>query len=105
MNENFGTQAQHCFAFVGTCIDECSFEVGDEVAEAFDTGFKRWDSDRQKFFVDLKKANAAQLVDAGIPDSQVEISPYSTVLHNEDYFSHRKEKGTTGRMMAVIGMR
>nr|MBP6828319.1 laccase domain-containing protein [Saprospiraceae bacterium] len=23
---------------------------------------------------------------------------------NDDYFSHRKEKGLTGRMMAVIGI-
>ncbi len=105
METRFGTRAQDCFAFVGTCIDECSFEVGDEVSEAFESTFKRWDAERQKFFVDLKKANAAQLQDFGVPASQVSISPYSTVLNNEDYFSHRKGRGTTGRMMAVIGMR
>lgn len=105
MNQHFGTTGKDCFAFIGTCIDECSFEVGEEVAEAFDPVFKRWDTGRQKFFVDLKKANAAQLLNFGLPQEQVAVSPYSTVLHNEDYFSHRKEKGITGRMMAVIGMR
>lgn len=105
MSEQFGTRGADCMAYVGTCIDECSFEVGDEVAAEFDDGFKRFDSERNRFFVDLKKACAAQLRAFGIPAGQIEISPYSTVLHNDDYFSHRKEGGVTGRMMAVIGVR
>ena len=104
MAAEFGTAGPDCHAWVGTCIDECSFEVGDEVAEAFDPAFKRWDPAKQKFFVDLKKANAAQLLEFGVPAAQMEISAYSTVLHNADYFSHRNEKGVTGRMMAAIGM-
>lgn len=101
----FGTEGRDCYAYVGTCIDECSFEVGEEVAVRFDAAFKRFDVARGKFMVDLKKANAAQLQAFGIPEGQIEISPYSTVLDNGDYFSHRKEKGTTGRMLAVIGLR
>ncbi len=101
--ENFGTQAADCRAYIGTCIDECSFEVGDEVAAFFADEVKRFDPAKGKFFVDLKKANMAQLLAFGLPAENIEISPYSTVLHNEDYFSHRKEKGLTGRMLAVIG--
>jgi polyphenol oxidase len=104
MAAEYGTRAADCFAYVGTCIDECSFEVGEEVAEAFSADFKRWDAVRGKFFVDLKCANAAQLWAIGLPPAQVEISPYSTVLHNADYFSHRSERGMTGRMMAVMGV-
>ncbi len=105
MKKHFGTSGTDCYAYIGTCIDECSFEVGNEVAEAFDPAHKRWDAERQKFFVDLKKANAAQLLDFGVPAAQMEISAFSTVLHNADYFSHRKEHGVTGRMMVVIGIR
>ncbi|MBV6439953.1 MAG: peptidoglycan editing factor PgeF [Haliscomenobacteraceae bacterium CHB4] len=105
MAEAFGTEGRDCYTYVGTCIDECSFEVGEEVAFRFDTAFKWYDATRGKFMVDLKKANTAQLQAFGIPDDQIEISPYSTVLDNVDYFSHRKEKGTTGRMLAVIGLR
>ncbi len=100
----FGTKGQDCWAYVGTCIDECSFEVGEEVAVKFADEFKRFDAERGKFLVDLKKANTAQLFAFGVPESQIEISPYSTVLNNEDYFSHRKEKGSTGRMLAAIGL-
>lgn len=104
MADEFGTVGPDCFAYIGTCIDECSFEVGDEVADKFDDAFRRFDAARGKYLVDLKKANQAQLLAFGVPLNQIEISPRSTVLHNEDYFSHRKEKGTTGRMLAVIGM-
>jgi hypothetical protein len=105
MASEFGTSGADCRVYIGTCIDECSFEVGEDVAEAFQPGFKRWDAERKKFFVDLKKSSLTQVLDFGVPETQVEVSPFSTVLHNEDYFSHRHEKGTTGRMMAVIGIR
>jgi len=103
MNEAFGTQASDCFAYVGTCIDECSFEVGEEVAEQFELDFKRFDPTLNKYFVDLKRANAAQLVAFGIPKNQIQISSFSTVAHNDTFFSYRLEKGQTGRMLAMIG--
>lgn len=104
MAAEFGTRGADCCAYIGTCIDECSFEVGEEVALQFEDVFKRYDPAKGKFFIDLKKANAAMLTACGVPGDQIEISPFSTVLNNNDYFSHRREKGTTGRMMAVIGM-
>jgi YfiH family protein len=104
MAGRFGTRGADCYTYVGTCIDACDFEVGTDVAEQFTGEFKRFDADRQKFFVDLKGANAAQLRAFGVPEAQLEISPFSTVTHNADYFSHRLERGQTGRMMAVIGL-
>jgi YfiH family protein len=104
MSHHFSTAPGDCLAYVGTCIDECSYEVGEEVGKQFDTPFARFDRASGKYCVDLKAANAAQLEGAGILRENIEISPFSTVLHNEDYFSHRKEKGVTGRMTAVIGL-
>lgn len=104
MAATHGTQASDCLAYIGTCIDACSFEVGEEVAEAFDTRFVSWDAIKGKHFVDLKTANRAQCLDFGIPAGQIEVSPRSTVLNNDLYFSHRKNQGVTGRMLAVIGL-
>jgi len=104
MSAAFGTRGEDCRAYVGTCIDECSFEVGEEVALHFPDEFKQVSALTGKYYVDLKKANAAQLRRAGLSDAQIGISPYCTVRDNADYFSHRAEKGTTGRMMAVIGL-
>ena len=105
MKHFYGSQANDCFVYIGTCIDECSFEVDADVADHFDNPFKKWDEKRAKYFVDLKEANKSQVLDSGVPENQIEVSPYSTVLNNQDYFSHRKESGTTGRMLAVIGMK
>lgn len=105
MQQEFGTWPGDCFAYVGTCIDETSFVVGPEVAEAFDTAFVQAGHQPDKFLVNLKAANARQLIDAGIPTNQIGISPYSTVLNNDDYFSHRAERGQTGRMLAIIGLK
>lgn len=104
MEKEFGTLGKDCFTYIGACIDECSFEVGDEVAAEFAKPFKRFDAERGKFFVDLRKANAAQLHAFGIPEGQMEISPYCTLRHSADFFSHRKDKGETGRGMGVIGL-
>lgn len=103
MQQQFGTSPEQCYAYVGTCIDECSFEVGPEVAEQFDSAFKRDDLSGEKSFIDLKAANTHLLRNFGIPAAQISVSPFSTVLHNEDYFSYRVEQGQTGRMLAVIG--
>ncbi len=105
MQEEFGTNPADCYAYVGTCIDERSFEVSADVAEEFMPAFKRYDSERNKFFIDLKKANQGQLLACGIPETQIEVSPYSTIIDNHDYFSHRKERGKTGRFVAIIGIR
>ena len=104
MQDHFGTQPEQCYAYIGTCIDECSFEVNADVADHFPKELKRFDADLNKFLVDLKGGNKDQLREFGIPDNQIEISSFSTVLHNNRYFSHRKEKGQTGRMMVGIGM-
>ncbi|AUD02530.1 peptidoglycan editing factor PgeF [Spirosoma pollinicola] len=105
MQQQFGTQAEHCYAYVGTCIDDCAFEVGPDVADQFASAFKRLDKDSEKSFVDLKAANAHLLTDFGIPATQIAISPFSTVLNNDTYFSYRAEHGQTGRMLAVIGLK
>lgn len=104
MQSEFGTKPADCYAFIGTCIDECSFEVNADVADHFAGEFKRWDPALGKFFIDLKQANKAQLLSAGLAEAHIAVSPYSTVTHNADYFSHRKEKGLTGRFVGVIGV-
>ncbi len=105
MKNEFGTQGKDCFAYIGTCISECSFEVGEEVAKEFSNDFTRYDKDRKKYCVDLKRANKQQLTKFGVPEDQIEISSFCTVTDNENYFSYRKEGAKSGRMIAVIGVK
>ncbi len=101
----FGTRPADCWAYIGACIDECDFEVDADVADHFSDTYKRRDEMRDKFFVDLKAANRDQLERAGVPAEQVEVSPFSTVTHSKDFFSHRADGGKTGRGIGVIGVR
>jgi polyphenol oxidase len=105
MQKNYNTQAKHCKAYIGTCIEECDFEVGEDVAQHFHAAHKTYHHEKNKFHVNLKAANQAQLIDFGIPQTQIQTSPYSTASSLNDYFSHRAEKGNTGRMMAMIGIK
>lgn len=104
MKEYYGSHAADCLVYIGTCIDECSFEVDADVADHFEHSFKKWDDKKAKYLVDLKEANKKQVLNCGIPKDQIELSSYSTVLHNQDFFSYRQEGGMTGRMLAVIGL-
>ena len=97
--ENRGSNPADILAYIGPCISLAHFEVGDEVAAQFDEAFKIRKG--AKWHVDLKAANAAQLQALGI--QQIEIDPACTVANNADFFSHRTEKGVTGRMLALIG--
>lgn len=104
MQKEFGTKPEGCHAYIGTCIDQDNYEVDENVACHFEAAHKWEDGKRGKWLVDLKGANKSQLLGLGIPEGQIEVSAYSTHAHNEDYFSHRKENGATGRMLAVIGL-
>jgi YfiH family protein len=92
-----GSNPADILAYIGPCISLENFEVGDEVAEQFDHKEKRG----ARWHVDLKATNTAQLQILGI--TQIEISDYCTVANNDLFYSHRKEQGITGRMLAVIG--
>lgn len=105
MQQEFGTRGENCFVSIGTCIDESVYEVGEEVATLFADQHKKFYPDKNKFHLRLKAANFSQITSFGVPESQVEVSPFCTYENNDLYFSHRKEKGKTGRMLSVIGIK
>lgn len=100
----YGTKGEDCFAYIGPCISEDNFEVGPEVAERFDEIFVMPGHLEDKFYVNLKAVNASFLRAFGVPPQQIEVSPLCTVRNNDMFFSHRADGGTTGRMMAAIGL-
>ena len=103
MTEKFGTSPSACLVWIGTGISGNAYEVGRKVADRFSGKYLAASSD-DRILLDLASANFDHLLDAGIPRSSIEVSPFCTVRNNEDFFSYRKEKGNTGRMMALIGI-
>lgn len=103
MTERYGTSPSSCLAYIGTGISGNAYEVGREVADRF-SGKHLDVSPEGRLRLDLASANFEQLVEAGIPENRIEVSPFCTVRNNRKFFSYRKEQGQTGRMIALIGI-
>jgi polyphenol oxidase len=130
----YGTEPKDIRAAIGPCIQQCCYAVGEEVVEEFDSQFpyagdlfrEMFDDDPVKTkypllfltarapghgpvgkqpHLDLNEANRRQLFDAGVPYTNIWSADLCTGCNTDRLFSHRKEDGFTGRMMAVIGKR
>lgn len=93
----YGSRPGDLWAGVGPAIGPRSYEVGTEVASAFDGTHVAPHGDR--WHLDLPGAVAASLVGAGV--GHVERSELCTVEANDRFFSHRHEK-TPGRLYSLL---
>jgi len=94
-------------AAIGPAIGPDHFEVGQEVLAEFEARFSEGigisrRSGPGKGFVDLRRAIRAQLLDAGVPDESIEMTGHCTFRDGELFYSHRRDRGVTGRMAALI---
>jgi hypothetical protein len=84
------------------------YEVGTEVISQFEENHPQ-DSHRifqqngSGIHLDLWTANELQLKRAGV--EQVQVSGVCTACHLDDWFSHRAEKGKTGRFGALMALK
>ena len=135
MRMEFDTRAEDVVAAFGPSIGGCCYEVGPEVAQAFAAQFaeaREWfegpferlaggdnpapfpwlsmtppghEAAAPRVRLDLHAANRRQLEAAGVPSGQIVSSALCTACRTDLLFSHRRERGRTGRLMAVIGIR
>lgn len=89
MIREYGSRSVDIQAFIGPHIQECHFEVKEDVAEKFD------DNDIElrdaKIYVSLASAIRRQLLKVGLPGANIKISEECTFC-NEKYFSARRDK-------------
>jgi YfiH family protein len=95
-------------ACLGPAIGPCCYEVGPEVVQFVKGSLESWDGSLlpradDRFALDLCEANRQQLLEAGI--RQIEASRMCTACHTDEFYSHRAERGATGRFAAVMGIR
>ncbi|MFL5982595.1 MAG: polyphenol oxidase family protein [Gaiellaceae bacterium] len=86
-------------AAIGPGIGPCCYEVGEEVAEPFHAAYGDVVSDGR---LDLWSAAERALRAAGV--EQVERADLCTYCHPELFFSHRRDKGRTGRQGIVAAV-
>jgi len=94
---------------VGPCIGFDAFEVGPEVLAEFEKVFGqpapvRRDSNG-KGHVDLAAACRLQLIRSGVDPAQIDTTDRCTYRDGDEFFSHRRDHGVTGRMCAIIASR
>ncbi len=99
-------------AWLGPCIGPQTFEVGEEVCEAFvladhETVAHFWPLGHGKYLADLPALARRRLQRAGITDVHGnDGSPdWCTVTQSSRFFSHRRDAvqlGSTGRMAACV---
>ena len=131
MQMQFGTAPAGLFAAIGPSIGGCCYEVGTEVASEFRSQFPNasdWFDELRtgdepnplqwlnmappghqpppkSVLLDLRRANRAQLEEAGLHPGNISVSDLCTACRRDLFFSYRKEAGSTGRLLSVIGIR
>lgn len=56
-----------------------------------------------QYHLNLQALNRQLLVKSGILEENIRISKFCTSCHEQYFFSHRRDRGRTGRMMSFIG--
>ena len=107
MRKNYGTDPADIIAAIGPCICRRCFEVDLELGERFAEEFRddavfSPGKSANKAQLDLERAAAIQLLDAGIPAENITLM-HACTYHNEDmFFSYRRDHGETGSMSGFI---
>lgn len=112
MQDCYHSRPQDILAGIGPSIAAHHYEVGPEVAGQVRAAFgldaaallqpSPGSNGSGHMLFDLWAANRLLLERAGV--QQVEIAGVCTACHTEDWYSHRAEKGRTGRFGAVIAV-
>jgi polyphenol oxidase len=107
MVEKFGSNPKDLLAGIGPSIGPDHYEVGEDVISRFKKSFGAdsdafFSSSKDSVHLNLWEANRYCLEKAGV--RQIEIAGVCTACNETDWFSHRKEKGKTGRFGAVISL-
>ncbi len=106
MQQAYGSDPADMVAAIGPAIGPCCYEIGPEVIEAISASQTYPDRlfspspNAGKAYLNLWEANAQQLRDAGV--NQIEVAELCTACHKDIFFSHRGDKGQSGRFGAFI---
>lgn len=107
MREQYGSDSADIIACIGPSIGPDHYEIGADVILQVMQNFGDESelvlkSHHGKIHFNLWEANRLQLTRMGV--SQIEVAGICTACRTEDWFSHRAEKGRTGRFGALIAL-
>ncbi|TND07691.1 MAG: hypothetical protein FD123_3010 [Bacteroidetes bacterium] len=99
---SLGAESSRIRIAIGPGISCANYEVGEELITKF-----RSENFPETCFsgihLDLLEANRTVLLESGIAENNIWMLNRCTT--EDDFFSHRRDKGVTGRLWGVIGMK
>ncbi len=101
LGDHYGSDPADLRAAVGPCLGPCCAQFSDPRRELppWCAPFIHGDK------VDLWAMNRHQLLQAGLRAAHVDVAEVCTVCRRDLFYSHRGDKGRTGRFAAAIGLR
>jgi len=107
MQERYASNPADIQAAIGPAIGPDHYEVGEDVItqvkDAFGVGAESLlEEHGESIHLNLWEANRILLENSGV--NQIETAGICTACHPDDWFSHRGEKGKTGRFGALIAL-
>jgi YfiH family protein len=99
-----GARADQLLAAVGPAIGPCCYAVSDELAGRFSERFgpEVVAQKGAKQHLDLPRAVQKTLFDSGLRADHVDVLRRCTHCEPAQFFSHRRDKGRTGRHLSFI---
>ncbi|MCE5281697.1 MAG: peptidoglycan editing factor PgeF [Deltaproteobacteria bacterium] len=108
--QHFSSRRADLWVAVGPAIGSCCYQVDAPVRDAFADrhdaeAFLQACSEAGRWMLDLGMANRLQLLEAGIPPGNILVCGQCTACRQELFFSHRGERGCTGRLLNFLMLR
>ena len=104
----YGSRPQDILAGIGPSICPDCYVVGEEVLQDYEvamgveTARNFFHQKNNQYHLDLWKCTQTQLQDVHV--TQIENPGICTAMNISDWYSHRAEKGKTGRFAAIMGL-
>lgn len=112
MGKAFGSDPKDIVACIGPSICRDCYEVGPEVAEAFENAFEPAkhseileEKPDGKFLLDLWRANAIVMEEAGILPERIHVTDICTHCNPELLYSHRRTGERRGNLCAFLSLK
>lgn len=101
LQKTWQCKPQNIFVAIGPCIHKCCYEVDTPVYSSFSNKDFFESSSKNHWMFDLPGMNRYQLIQMGVLDTHIWISPFCTSCRTDLFFSYRKEK-TSHRQYSFI---
>lgn len=100
MHREWGSHPGDVQVVLGPSAGACCYEVGGEITERFaPESLSRRDG---RVYADLHAEIAGRLIRAGVSGGNLESISRCTICHGAEFFSHRRDGRSSGRMMGYI---